>query len=191
MTLNARHTSCLVALLLLASAMLARPPAAAAATESLTIVTRDFQVSRIGPFRPAVNPRLSAAITAFGRPSERRLGRSGCRVEWRHLRLRITFANFGAVRRGQTTCTASVGRAQGFVARSPRFRTVKDLRVGQPSSSIPVKHPGAKFQPEGFWAVVLATFPFGESDEPAPVLNALVSGGRVSALGGYIGGAGE
>jgi hypothetical protein len=38
---------------------------------------------------------------------------------------------------------------------------------------------------------VLATYPFGDSEEPAPVLNALVSDGRVSALAGYIGGAGE
>ena len=30
-------------------------------------------MSRIGPFRPAENPRLSAAIRAFGRPSRTRL----------------------------------------------------------------------------------------------------------------------
>jgi hypothetical protein len=112
-------------------------------------------------------------------------------VEWRRLRLRITFDNYGGMRPGQTTCTPSVGLAQGFVARSSRFRTVRDLRIGQPSSSIPVKHPDAEFQPAGFWALVLATFPFGDNDEPAPVLNALVAGSRVIALTGYIGGAGE
>lgn len=112
-------------------------------------------------------------------------------MEWRRLRLRIYFANFGGVRRGQTTCTASVGRAQSFVARGSRFRTVRELRVGHPSSSIPIKHPNAELQPQGFWALVLATFPFGYSEEPAPVLNALVMGGRVIALAGYIGGAGE
>jgi len=37
----------------------------------------------------------------------------------------------------------------------------------------------------------LATFPFGDADEPSPVLNALVAGGRIIALAGYIGGAGE
>lgn len=173
-------------------ALAAVPPASAtAATSAFTIVTRDYYVSRIGPFRPAQNPRLSAAIRAFGRPSSRKLDRSTCRVEWRRLRLRIYFENFGGVRPGQTTCTASVGKAQSFVARGSRFRTVRDLRVGEASSSIPVKHPAAEFQPGGFWALVLAEFPFGANDEPAPVLNALVTGGRVIALAGYIGGAGE
>lgn len=173
------------------AAIAAAPASASSGTSAFTIVTRDYYVSRIGPFRPAQNPRLSAAIRAFGRPSSRKLDRSTCRVEWRRLRLRITFENFGGALPGQTTCTASVGRAQGFVARGPRFRTVNDLRVDQPSASIPVKHPDAELQPRGFWALVLATFPFGSSEEPAPVLNALVMGGRVIALAGYIGGAGE
>jgi hypothetical protein len=37
----------------------------------------------------------------------------------------------------------------------------------------------------------LATFPFGDSEKPSPVLSALVTGGGVIALAGYIGGAGE
>lgn len=164
---------------------------AKAPASAFTIVTREYQVSRIGPFRPAQNPRLSAAIRAFGRPTSRKLNRSTCRVEWRRLRLRIYFENFGLVAPGQTTCTPSAGNAQSFVARGSRFRTVGGLRVGDRSSSIPAKHPGAEFQPKGFWALVLATFPFGDNEEPAPVLNALVSGGRVIALAGYIGGAGE
>ena len=179
-------------LLLSLGAICASPASGqAAATRALTIVTRDYYVSRIGPFRPAQNPRLSAAIRAFGRPSSRKLDRSTCRADWRRLRLRIYFDNFGLVAPGRTTCTSSVGRAQSFVARGSRFRTVRDLRVGQPSSSIKLKHPDAEFQPRGFWALVLATFPFGDGDEPAPVLSALVTGGRVLALTGYIGGAGE
>jgi hypothetical protein len=76
-------------------------------------------------------------------------------------------------------------------ARSARFRTVRGLRVGDRSSSIRARHPNAEFRPPGFWALVLARFPFGAGDEPAPVLSALVRGGRVFALTGYIGGAGE
>jgi len=153
-------------LLLLSLGAICASPASgqAATTSAFTVVTRDFYVSRIGPFRPAQNPRLSAAIRAFGRPSSRKLDRSTCRVDWRRLRLRIYFANFGGVRPGQTTCTSSVGRAQTFVARSSRFRTVRDLRVGQPSSSIRLKHPDAEFQPGGFWALVLGTFPFGDRE---------------------------
>jgi hypothetical protein len=167
------------------------PAPTAAATDSYTVVTRAYYVSRIGPFRPAENPRLSAAIRAFGTPSRVRLDGGTCRVAWRRIRLRMTFENFGGASPGQTTCTPSVGRAQSFVARGSRFRTVNGLRPGADSSSIPDRHPRAEFQPEGFWALVLATYPFGDSEEPAPVLNALVSDGRVSALAGYIGGAGE
>jgi len=181
---------CLAVVLSLA-AVCAGPAGAPAAPSALTIVTRDFQVSRIGPFRAAQNPRLSSAIRAFGRPSRRKLDGSTCRVEWRGLRLRIAFENFGLAPPGQTTCTPSVGAAQSFSARGSRFRTVNDLRVGQPSSTIPIKHPDAERQPAGFWALVLATYPFGDNDEPAPVLNALVMGGRVTAFTGYIGGAGE
>lgn len=167
------------------------PPSAASVGSAITVVTRNHYVSRIGSFQPTRNARLSAAIRAFGQPSSRKLTRRACRVEWRRIQLRITFENFGAARPGRTTCTPSVGRAQSFAARSPRFRTVNDLRVGQPTSAIRARHPAAEFQPAGFWAVVLARFPFGDGDTPRPVLNALVSGGRVIALTGYIGGAGE
>jgi hypothetical protein len=167
-----------------------RPPAPRAGA-GITVVTRQYFVSRIGRFSPSENPRLSAAIRAFGRPSQRKLIGGTCRVRWRAIGLQISFENFGGPRPGQTTCTPSVGRAQSFVARGTRFRTVRGLRVGAPSSTIPERHPNAEFQSGGFWALVLATFPFGDGDEPAPVLNALVAGGRVAALAGYIGGAGE
>jgi hypothetical protein len=156
----------------------------------MTIVTREYYVSRIGTFRPAENPRLSAARRAFGRPTDVRRRGGTCRVSWRRLRLRIDFENFGGAAPGETTCTPSVGRAQTFVARGTRFRTTKGLRVGQPSSEILEKHPDAVFA-DNFWTIVSARFPFGQSDEESPVLSALTSSGRVSALTGYIGGAGE
>jgi hypothetical protein len=111
-------------------------------------------------------------------------------VSWRPLRLRIDFENFGGAPPGATTCTPSVGRAQSFVARGTRFRTTEGLRVSQRSSEILLKHPNAIFA-KGFWAIVSARFPFGTSDEESPVLTALTRDGRVSALAGYIGGAGE
>lgn len=111
-------------------------PAAPAAPTSMTIVTRDYYVSRIGTFRPSVNPRLSAARRAFGRPTQVRLKRATCQVSWTRLRLRIDFENFGGAPPGQTTCTPSVGLAQNFVAKGSRFRTTRGLRVGQPTSEI-------------------------------------------------------
>jgi hypothetical protein len=156
----------------------------------MTIVTRDYYVSRIGTFRPAENPLLSAARRAFGRPSLVQLKGGTCVVTWRALRLKINFENFGGASPGQTTCTPSVGRAQSFVTRGRRFRTIAGLRVSQSSSEISRRHPEAVFD-DGFWALVSARFPFGDSDEESPVLSALTRRGRVIALAGYIGGAGE
>lgn len=156
----------------------------------MTITTRDYYVSRIGTFKPAENPRLSAARRAFGRPTQVQLEGSTCRVSWGPLRLRISFENFGGASPGQTTCTSSVGRAQTFVARGTRFRTTEGLRVGQPTSEIPKRHPDAVFA-DGVWTIVSARFPFGSSEEESPVLTALPRNRRVSALAGYIGGAGE
>jgi hypothetical protein len=156
----------------------------------MTIVTRDYYVSRIGTFRPAQNPRLSAARRAFGRPSTVELRAGTCRVTWGRLQLRIYFENFGGAAPGQTTCTPSVGRAQTFVARGTRFRTTQGLRVNQPSPAILERHREAVFE-NGRWIIVSAVFPFGASEEKSPVLTALTRRGRVSALAGYIGGAGE
>lgn len=59
-------------------------------------------------------------------------------------------------------------------------------RHRQPSTSA-IQTPSSSPNAHG---PVLATFPFGD-DEPSPVLNALVASGRVLALTGHIGGAGE
>ena len=184
-----RMVSPVALLAMLAMTVMLPAGALGASAPPATIDTRDYYVSRIGGFRPTQDPRLSAAMRVFGRPSARVLNGNSCRVDWRRLGLRIYFANFGGMRPGQTTCTSSVGRAQTFVARSARFRTRNGLRVGDPSSSIRMKHPRARFRGRS-WALVLAVFPFGD-DEPSPVLSALVGGGRVRTLQGYIGGAGE
>ena len=46
-------------------------------------MTEDAFVTRIGTFKPSQNPRLSAAIRAFGSPSSRRGRGSACTVRWR------------------------------------------------------------------------------------------------------------
>ncbi len=62
-------------------------------------------VSRIGPFRIGRNPTPAGARGAFGPPSvARELGDDACRADWRGLRLRVLFANFGLPPAGQTVC---------------------------------------------------------------------------------------
>lgn len=163
---------------------------AAQARPSFTIRTADGAVARIGAFHPSRSPKLAAAIRVFGKPTSRTLtSDNSCQVDWRRLRLRIVFANFGGQGPGQTTCNSSVGRAQTFAARSSRFRTVRGLRPGANSNSIPTRHPGAKFR-QGSWWLVTAVSPVGEESE-YPVVRAIVGGGRVRVLAGIIGAAGE
>jgi hypothetical protein len=155
-----------------------------------TIRTAGGSVARIGAFHPRQDPTIAAAVRAFGRPSARELTSNvSCVVEWRRLRLRITFANFGGHGPGHTTCSASVGRAQSFAVRGPRVQTWEGLRVGEPSATILERHRSAEFR-RGSWWLRTAVSPFGDGSECA-VVSALVSGGRVTILKGWIGSAGK
>ena len=147
-------------------------------------------VTRIGAFRTRRDPTIRAAQRVFGRPSSRKLGRYGtCTVEWRRLRLTIRFENFGGHGPGQTTCTPTVGKAQSFVARSSRFKTWRGLRVRDASETITVRHPSAEYIDRKWW-LKFAVSPFGDGGDYAS-LYATVSNGRVNALKGWIGAAGE
>jgi hypothetical protein len=164
-------------------------PALAAAT-GYTIRTSQGYVARIGAFRPSREPTIAAAERVFGPTSSRKLlGNSACQVRWQRIRLRILFANFGGHGPGETTCSANVGRAQSFTARGRRFRTWQGLRVGQSSSQIAERHTAAEFR-NGSWWLRTAVSPFGDESE-YPVVEAFVRDGRVRAIAGWIGGAGE
>jgi hypothetical protein len=185
----ARSTSLLILGLAL-SAGSPRSPALALETSSYTIRTSGGAVARIGPFRPRRDPTIAAAIRAFGRPASTKLtSNNSCRVDWGRLRLRITFANFGGHGPGQTTCSSSVGRAQAFTVRGSRFRTWEGLRVGDPSADVAARHHSAEFR-DGAWWLRTAVSPFGDESEYA-VVSAVVSAGRVRALVGWVGAAGE
>lgn len=171
-------------LLLAGLATLAGLPATA---HALTIRTADGVVSRIGPYKPRATPSLAAAERAFGRASTSGGDRGeACTARWRKLRLRILFANFG----GQPACSA--GFAQTFTVRGKRFRTWKGLRVGARTSSIRRRHPKAEFR-DGSWWLQTAKSPFGGEGEDAEygVVRAIIGGGRVRALSGWIGAAGD
>ena len=168
----------------------ATAPRGEAAAASYTIRTSGGYVARIGAFRIRRDPTIGAAIRVFGPPSSRILkGNSACQVDWRRLRLRIYFANFGGTTAGETTCSASVGRAQSFTARGRRFRTWEGLRAGHRSATILERHHSAEFR-RGSWWLRTAISPFGDESEYA-VVSAIVSGGRVRVLRGWIGAAGE
>jgi len=175
------------ALLSLALLLLAAPAADAAST--LTIEAGERTITRIGSFRPGADPTIAAAERAFGEASATRDVGEGCRVDWRRLRLRMYFANFGSVPRDRGVCHPRVGKAQTFTVRGAHLRTWRGLRVGQRSSAVRRRHPAARFR-EGTWWLRSAVSQVGTSSEYA-VLRAVVAAGRVRSLGGWIGAAGE
>lgn len=182
------HAS-LLAPLAVAAVTLVLGAAPAGAQSAFTIRTSNGAVARMGPFHPRQSASLASAIRAFGRPSSSKLTRSACTVEWRRLRLRMLFTTLGGLLPGQTMCTPSAVVADSFTIRGTRFRTSAGLRVGASSASIAEIYPGAQFR-SGSWWLVTAVSPFGDQSEYA-VLRALVGGGRVRAIAGFIGAEGE
>jgi len=162
------------------------PPSSA---RDYTIRTSNGAVAAIGAFHPSRDPTVGAAIAVFGSPTSRKgdYGGDSCVMKWRSPKLTINFSNFGAP--GAGACADTVGRAQSFVARDRRFRTWGGLRPRARSRTILDKHPTAEFQ-QGSWWLRSAYSPFGDGDE-YPVVRALIHSYRVTALAGWIGGAGE
>ena len=168
---------------------LAAVPAAQA--QSFTIKARGSQtglgkVHAIGDFKPSRNPRLGAAIRAYGQPTSRVGGGEICRVRWAALGVRIAFQNFGGV----DSCDPRGGRAQNAVIkRDRRWRTEKGLRIGDTVRRLRRLHRRAKRTSRGF-RLVEGLLPFGRPHRYA-VLGARVAGGRVTAFTIFIGAAGD
>jgi hypothetical protein len=162
---------------------------AEATASSYTFRTSRGFVVRIGAFWTRRDETIAAAERVFGRASSRKLARGQCQVDWRGLRLRIYFANFGGPRPGQTICSPTVGKAQSFTIRGPRFRTWEGLRVGHRSATVLDRHRAAEFR-RGAWWLRTAVSPFGDESEYA-VVSALPSDGRIRVIKGWIGAAGE
>lgn len=184
-----KRTSVLAAVALSVAAALATAAPAAArpfAIEARGSETGPGVVRAIGDFRPARNPRLGAAIRAYGEPSGRNGGGEICRVRWADLGLKITFQNFGGV----DSCEPSGGRAQkAVVAGDSQWRTAKGLRIGNGVARLRRLYPRAQRTPRGF-RLVAGILPFG-SPLPYAVLGARVADGRVRAFTLFIGAAGD
>jgi hypothetical protein len=178
----------LAAALLLAAVLAAAPPADA---QSFVIKARGSEtgpgsVRAIGDFKPARNPRLGAAIRAYGEPTSRRGGGEICRVRWAELSVAIAFQNFGGV----DSCRPRNGRAQkAVIKRDTRWRTDKGLRLGNTVERLRRLYPDARRTSRGF-RLVEAILPFG-SPQPYAVLGARVADGEVTAFTLFIGAAGD
>ena len=178
----------LVALLAASSVFLA---GASEASAAYTIRTNaDGWITRIGDLRTrgATPPTFERATIVFGQPTRVEPignGYEACRIDWSSLRLRTTFANFG----GGRACAPSDGLLQRATTRSRKFRTTRDLRAGDPSSTIRQKYPKARFV-ANVWRIVTAKARAGET-EPTPTIEATVKRGRIEVLRLWIGAAGD
>jgi hypothetical protein len=172
-----------------AAATLTTPPAAAArpfVIEARGSETGPGVVRAIGNFRPARNPRLRAAIRAYGEPTASSGGGEICRVRWEELGVRIVFQNFGGV----DSCEPSGGRAQKAVVEGDnRWRTLKGLRLGNTVARLQQLYPNARRTPRGF-RLAEGILPFGAPVRYA-VLGARIANGRVRAFTLFIGAAGD
>jgi hypothetical protein len=143
------------------------------------------EVRAIGDFKPSVNPRLRAAVRAFGPSDSKRGGGEICRVRWNRFGLMIRFQNFG----GFDSCGPR-GLAQKAVVTGERpWRTEKGLRLGDGVARIKRLYPNARQTPRGF-RIISGILPFGRP-VPYAVLGARLQGGDVSAFTLFIGAAGD
>lgn len=173
---------------LLALLILLAAPAAASA-ESRRIVANDHGiVTRIGPWTPKTDNSLAKAIEVFGEPDRaKEIDPSVCAVTFGDLK--VFFANFGGIPKGESVCDPENGFGQTFKYTGVILTSSKGLKVGMSEKAIARRHPDAEQHARSWWLTVF-TYPFG-TDEPAPVIRATVRQGKVASLQGYIGGAGE
>lgn len=106
-------------------------------------------------------------------------------MRWKAKKIVAEFGNLG----GASACQPSEGLVNTMTVRSPGLRTQNGLRVGQRSSRIAELHPSAVLHNDGWW-LYEAFSPIGDGGY-YPLLKAIVSNGRVSALKATIGAAGE
>jgi len=162
----------------------------------LVLSARASGVTGVGPFRPRSNATLGAAIRALGEPTSLKSQERGsvCRVGWRPLGLTVMFVNFGL----NDSCEPSDGFAQTLVIRGDRgrqWRTSKGLRIGQSTRQIRRRHPSAVRRGSRAWRVVTGRSFIGGTCGgrgcPYSLVSASTSGGRVTELRAFIGGAGD
>ncbi len=149
----------------------------------LTIVANRSGLVSLGGFRPRRDARRARVDAAFGFPAREREGGT-CKLRWPDLGLRVDMANFGLGDR------CNDGFAQRAVIAGPagrrRWRTERGLRVGDSLARLRRLYPAASRHGRSWWVV-----PGRFIGYRIGIVSAIVSGGRVTALKVWIGGAGD
>jgi hypothetical protein len=175
-------------------ALTAAPPAsarAAAPGQQALVISVSKQRISLADFvvRGGAAPTYAAAIRAFGPPDlpcKLRKATNGAnlpnasRVVWRRLGLTIDFVTYGGFRGGHACSEPGSVYVDGVVITSPRWRTVRGLRVGDPLSKLRRLYPTA-LPRRGSWQIVVDHSPIGTGGLH-PVFAAKTQGGRVSSF---------
>jgi hypothetical protein len=168
--------------LLLLIFLVALGAAPAAHAQSLTIEARGNAdgfgtVRNVGGFKPVRDPRLRAAIAAYGTPSRRvGAGSEVCRVSWADIGAKVLFANFGGV----DACRPANGLIQGGRLSGPSWRTARGLRVGHDIRRLRALYPRAERHGRVLWlATGLSRI---GTPQRYPVLAAWMRDGRVRSF---------
>lgn len=154
---------------------------ASAAPGDLVIANSGYGVTVLGPMRPRVNAERTTAIRVFG-PDYFALG--GCRFVWPAIGLTIQAESFAA---GDPCAFVQTVTISGPHAQ--RWRTTRGLRVGASFTTLRHLYPSTSRHGLVWWLTSTRS-PFGDG-ATVPVISAIVRNGRVTALRGVVGGAGE
>jgi hypothetical protein len=146
------------------------------------------RVVAMGDFKPPRDPRLGAAIAAYGQPARiRSTGRAGCRAAWPALGVRILFVNLG----GGIACDPALGKAQEARIGTVRsWRTARGLHVGDRRRKLRRLYPNARRHGRSYWLATGVDL-YGAGRRPYPVLAARLRAGRIASFKLEIGAAGE
>ncbi len=159
----------------------------------LPISTRRGAITRLGALNVSRDPRLWAAVRAFGEPDEKNASYRGvvCRVRWSRLGLRATFINLGG---GGSACKEDLGNLQngtikgeaGSVWSAPRGVSIGDSQTALRRAA------GRRARNGRYWTLAITTMPYGESCPcKTPSVAAHVADGAVDALEFWVGAGGD
>lgn len=138
---------------------------------------------QIGSYKLTVDPTLQGAIEVFGSPT--RLGKARadseiCQGRWAEHGLTISFYNLG----GQNPCEAQYGNFLRAILTDKRWRTAKNLRIGDTYQKLTRLYHPRHFN--GQWAVLLSELRRADCSLPKgclfPKLEAKVMNGRAVAF---------
>jgi hypothetical protein len=111
------------------------------------VIRADRNSQWLGSFRVRSDPTMGGIIRAFGRPTWCRItSKISSVMTWNRLGLRVSFATFGGIRPGRTSCSDQKIWISWIKASGPRWRTGLGLRAGDSVDEVRELYPRTRYQ---------------------------------------------